>query len=405
MIFPARELTPTDRRASTRRRRWWRPSRGGASSGSGWPRAPTSRAWSRGCRGSSTSRAVDHRRPARHRQGRADRAAADARPGHRAAGRGGRSRQGAGVDVGTRSRQGRSRACTPSPTQLLAEAGSFWTIDSTPEIARHAGRAGVRLGPDRRRRRPGSTPAWPSCSPRVPRRRRRRRCTGRRHACARSCSSTDSTSRSSTARPGCDRAGRADRRRPTPPRRARCPTPSWRSSPSPTSPAAAAPTARPRPQRDRQLASSRTSSPATTSSTTCTASATTRAWSSARSAAIERDYLLVAVQGRRQAVRAVRPDRHAAPVRRGRGAHAAPPRRQRLRQVEEPGAIGGPRDRPGARRALPEAGQRRGPRVPARHAVAARDGGGLPVRRDARPAAGDRRRQARHGAASTRWTA
>ncbi len=40
-----------------------------------------------------------------------------------------------------------------------------------------------------------------------------------------------------------------------------------------------------------------------------------------------------------------------------------------------------------------------------RHAVAARDGGGLPVRRDARPAHGDRRRQGRHGAARTRWTA
>ena len=40
-----------------------------------------------------------------------------------------------------------------------------------------------------------------------------------------------------------------------------------------------------------------------------------------------------------------------------------------------------------------------GPRVRARHAVAARDRGGVPVRGDARPAAGDRRRQGRHGAA------
>ena len=71
----------------------------------------------------------------------------------------------------------------------------------------------------------------------------------------------------------------------------------------------------------------------------------------------------------------------------------------RLRQGQVPGPLGRARDRPGARGALPEAGQRRGLRLRAGHAVAARDGGRLPVRRDARPARGDRRRQGRHGAA------
>ena len=104
------------------------------------------------------------------------------------------------------------------------------------------------------------------------------------------------------------------------------------------------------------------------------------------------------VQGRRQALRAERPDRHAAPVRRWRGAGAAPPRWVRLRQDEEPRPLGRARDRPGTRRALPEAGQRRRPLLRPGHAVAGRDGRGVPVRRDARPAHGDRRHQARHGA-------
>ena len=109
------------------------------------------------------------------------------------------------------------------------------------------------------------------------------------------------------------------------------------------------------------------------------------------------------VQGRRQALRAERPDRHAAPVRRRRGAVAAPPRRIGLRQDEEPRPLGRARDRPGTRRALPEAGQRAGPLVRPGHAVAGRDGRGVPVRGDAGPAHGDRRHQARHGTRRIPW--
>ena len=75
---------------------------------------------------------------------------------------------------------------------------------------------------------------------------------------------------------------------------------------------------------------------------------------------VERDYLLLAYKGGDKLYVPERPDRRAAPVRRRRGARAAPPRRQRLRQGRRRGcAVGGARDRPGARRALPEAGQRR----------------------------------------------
>ncbi len=66
---------------------------------------------------------------------------------------------------------------------------------------------------------------------------------------------------------------------------ARCRTPRWRSSPSPTSPAGDVRTAPPARRGARARASSRTSRPATTSCTTSTASGSTRAWSSARSAA------------------------------------------------------------------------------------------------------------------------
>ena len=113
---------------------------------------------------------------------------------------------------------------------------------------------------------------------------------------------------------------------------------------------------------------------------------------------IERDYLLP-VQGRRQALRAERPDRHAAPVRRWRVADAAPPRWCRLRQGQGP--------RQGAVREIAQElvvlYQKRvnaeGHAVRPGHAVAVAAGGGVPVRRDARPAQGDRRRQGRHGAA------
>ena len=59
----------------------------------------------------------------------------------------------------------------------------------------------------------------------------------------------------------------------------------------------------------------------------------------------------------------------------------------------------GPRDRRRTGGALPPAHRHAGPRVRARHALAARGGGGVPVRGDARSAAGHQRREGRHGAA------
>ena len=105
------------------------------------------------------------------------------------------------------------------------------------------------------------------------------------------------------------------------------------------------------------------------------------------------------LQGRRQAVRAQRSDRLTSPVRRRRGTDVASPRWRRLRQGQVTRTQRRARDRPGTGGAVPEAGQRGGLRLRTRHAVAGRDGRRLPVRRDARPAHRDRRRQGRHGAA------
>ena len=59
----------------------------------------------------------------------------------------------------------------------------------------------------------------------------------------------------------------------------------------------------------------------------------------------------------------------------------------------------------GARRAVPRARRDLGPRLRARHALAARDRGAVPVHRDRRPAPRDRRREGGHGGATRRWTA
>ena len=104
------------------------------------------------------------------------------------------------------------------------------------------------------------------------------------------------------------------------------------------------------------------------------------------------------VQGR-QGLRADRPGRPRAQVHRGRDALAQPHGGRRLREAARPGAQRGARDRRGAGRALPPAPGDAGARVRAGHAVAARDRGGVPVRGDARPAAGDQRGEGRHGAA------
>ena len=109
-----------------------------------------------------------------------------------------------------------------------------------------------------------------------------------------------------------------------------------------------------------------------------------------------------AVQARlpgRQALRADRSARPALAVRRRRGAGAVEDGRQRLGAGEGHGAQGRARHRRRARQALLGAHGGEGPRLRSRHAVAARARRGVPVRRDARPAADDRRDQGRHGEA------
>ena len=111
------------------------------------------------------------------------------------------------------------------------------------------------------------------------------------------------------------------------------------------------------------------------------------------------------VPGQRPPVPAGRPDRGGHPVQR----RASPRRsvemggadwqRTRARARAAAGEIAA-----GAGRALPPPAGRRGPRLRARHAVAARARGGLPLHRDPRPAPGHRRGQGRHGAAAARWT-
>ena len=79
--------------------------------------------------------------------------------GPRPARRGGRPRPRAGQHVGARPRQRRSRGCTPSPTGCSPAATALWTIDSTPGVARRAGRAGVAGGARSSATARGSSPA------------------------------------------------------------------------------------------------------------------------------------------------------------------------------------------------------------------------------------------------------
>ena len=308
------------------------------------------------------------------------------RPGQRPARRGGRPRQGAGVDLGTATPDTTfPRLHADTDRLLAADARSFWTIDSTPEspdtpIVEASGWGpvvgdGEGLG----------QPAERAARRAVPRRRRRRRRRLGRRACADLLLDhgldfpiVDGESPTSTE------ARRPRRRRPAAPRLSRSRRPSWRSSPRATSPAGDAPTAGRGRGAGRASASSRTSSPATTSCTTSTASASTRAWSSARSAASS-------------ATTCCSPTRAATsctcrPTRSTRCASTSAARRRRctgsaardFAKAKSRVRSARARDRPGARRALPEAGQRRGPRVRARHAVAGRDGG-RPSRTSRRP--------------------
>ena len=154
LVFPSHELIPTDdvRARAVQARR--PPSRGAASSGSGWPRAPLfdgMESWlpwlvddrpacSPTCCPSGAKVA-------------ARRAPADARPGHRPAGRGGRPGQGAGLDVGARPDQAVPPPARRPGAPAAPATSAVWALDSSPESPGHAGRPGVGLGPGRRRRR------------------------------------------------------------------------------------------------------------------------------------------------------------------------------------------------------------------------------------------------------------
>ena len=266
------------RRASAGRTARRPPSRGAASSGSGWPRARSSTAWRAGCRGSSTTsscsptccpppRKVLLVEPRRMRD-RADDLLAEEDDLARSA------RQ----HVGPRPRQvvpPPARRARPAARRRLRPCGPI--EHARPSRPTHRSSKRQRMGPGGRRRRGPRRPPARSLGRQVPRGRRRRRhrfgATPRR-AC---CSTAASTSRWSARRADLTRpAATSSSRRCTAAARARARR--WRWSPRPTSPAAAAPTARPDRASARAPASSKTSSRATTSCTTSTASATTRAW-------------------------------------------------------------------------------------------------------------------------------
>ena len=178
--------------------------------------------------------------------------------------------------------------------------------------------------------------------------------------------------------------------------------------------------ARQPPQERRRPAAA--ASRATSSCTRPTASAGSSSSCSARSPAasapraarsaprspptkVLREYLVHRVRAEqarlpgRQALRAHRPARPAHPLRRRREPGAEQDGRIRLGGRQGQGAQGGARHRRRAGQALQRAHGQRRARLPARHPVAARAGGGVPVRRDARPAGDHRRGQGRHGAA------
>ena len=193
-------------------------------------------------------------------------------------------------------------------------------------------------------------------------------------------------------RPDRRRAPRAGRRRPA----AR----SSRSSPRPTSPVAAGCTGAPRRRARSGVPTSTTRSNRATSSCT-TMHGVGRYAGMVESRDRRRRTRLPAarVQGRRQALRADRPGRHRAPLHRRRqprphrmGGADWEKTRARVRPAVQ-------RDRPGARGPVPAAAGDAGPRLPARHPVAARGRGGVPIRGDARPGPRHRGGQGRHGAA------
>ena len=142
-----------------------------------------------------------------------------------------------------------------------------------------------------------------------------------------------------------------------------------------------------------------------TSSTTCTASPATAAWSRGRSAAPS---ATTCCSSTAAATGSTCPRTRSTPSR--------PTPAASSRRSTGWAAASGSASRPGSRQAVREVAQelvvlyrRRlaspGPRLRARHALAGRARAGLPLSRDPRPAAGDRRGEGRHGARRRRWTA
>ena len=315
----------------------------------------------------------------------ARRAPPDARPGPGAARRGGLAGRDARRHLGRADGRDAARACrcrstgssrtpTPASTTVLGDA----------RLARHAA--------PRRHRRSTRSSATPRALVRPARAACRATATG-------SCSRPTAPARPSASRDvlagdgivadhGADRARRRSRsssRRSS--AASSCPAPSSRSSPRPTSPAAGGCTAAPRgararrrllrrprarrlrrapPPRRRPLRGHGRRAPsAASSATTCCSSTRAATSSTCRPTRSARSAATPAATRRRCTA-------WAAPT----GEKARARVRSAVQEIAQELVV-----------ALPPPARDPRARVPARHAVAARDGGGVPVRGDARPAA------------------
>ena len=402
VIFPAASCSPPTR-SRTGRRAGRRRAVGSRAVGAAGRGARRSTAWSLGCRG-SRRRARSSSTSRSRRPGAARRAAAHARPGGRPPRRGGRPRATLARTWGAVRGRGRR---LPAPAPAASTGCSHgprrprWTVvgqrpraaDSRPwrrrpgprwsATARRSSRscatAGRRLPRrGRGRRATASAGDWPSC---CATRARPSRSHGRSDA-----PRVDDRGRAARARlrPRRDQAGRAGRGRP------------HRPPPRP-------PPARPR-ARD---AAGFFDDLKAGDYVVHYQHGVGRYGGMVKRAigGVERDYLLLEYKG---GDKLYVPSDQIDAVRHYTGGETpalSPPGRRRLGEGQGRVRSAVARDRPGARRALPEAAARAGPRVPAGHAVAARAGGGVPVRGDARSAQGHRRREGRHGEPSIRWTA
>ena len=368
-IFPCRELLPTDE-VRARAAELVAPRAVGPRAVGAAGRGPDVRRHGVVAAVAGRRRAPPRRPARRRRPGGAGRAPAHARPGRRHPRRGGRPGRDAGQDVGRAEREpaGSRRLHLPFDRLLAHTDAPVWTIDQRARGARHAGGRGrARWDPVVGRRHRARRPSSPSCQAQGYRRGRRRR---RRRA-----------------RPadGIRRLARAERRG----HAARCivVAPLERGFILPVGPAGRA-------RRDRRHRPA-PRPPAAAGPAHATPSGffddlkpgdyvvhhhhgVARYGGMVTRGDRRRRARLPAarVPGRRQALRPLRPDRRRPPLHRRRDAGAQPARRQRVAQDQGPGAVGGPGDRPGAGRALPEAGQQPGPRVPRGHPVAARARGG-----------------------------